>query len=132
MWNTIESQDDIMNLLRVSNSFHDSCITEMHYYSGAHLGSLGLVPVNSKRLLHVFFQGSFQSCKQIELLFIGLEKLSLLPIDENYTCEIFEATLEKNNGRMVWCDGKVDKLEDLEVYDGTIIVSKMIQWRVVE
>ena len=58
--------------------------------------------------------------------------LSLLPIDENYTCEIFEATLEKNNGRMVWCDGKVDKLEDLEVYDGTIIVSKMIQWRVVE
>ena len=35
MWNKINDYNDIENFMNVVNSFHDSCIKELKYLSGA-------------------------------------------------------------------------------------------------
>ena len=37
MWNTISNNRDIKQFMEIMCDFHDSCIKEMHYLSGAYV-----------------------------------------------------------------------------------------------
>ena len=37
MWNKITSNQDIINFMELISGFHDSCIKELRYYSGAYV-----------------------------------------------------------------------------------------------
>lgn len=54
MWNEIRSEQDIRDFMDKVYAFHDSCIKEMHYVSGASVNAdLRMYPLNDRRVLNV-------------------------------------------------------------------------------
>lgn len=128
MWNKISSKEDISALMDRMYSFHDSCINEMHYISGAYTtAEKSMYPINDRRTLRVLIQSQFDSSAAIELEFSGLISLSLRPTDEKYTCEILEASLEEKDGYFIWKDD-IDLSEESDQC-GTVICSERLSWR---
>ena len=54
--------------------------------------------------------------------------MNLAPNDETYTCEILEATMFFENGRIYWGDSIWFK-EQREQYDGTWLCAEKVRWR---
>lgn len=128
MWNKILSSEDISALMNRMCSFHDSCIKEMHYISGAYTDAeKSMYSINDRRILRVLIQSQIDSSAAIELEFSGLMFLSLRPTDENYTCEILEASLEEKDGYFIWKDD-INLSEESDRY-GTVICSESLSWR---
>ncbi len=113
--------------------FHDSCIKEMRYISGAYVDEdLSMHPLNDKRILDVIIQRQFKDLSMIEMQFIGLKCLKLYPTDEEYTCEILDSTMFFKDDSIYWCDcGDISK-NDFEEYEGTLICASKLRWRSVE
>ena len=75
MWYEISSERDINDFMKKINFFHDCCIKELKYSSGAYVNNrYEMYPVNDKRILNVAFQ-----CENgmFELEFQGLKYLKL-------------------------------------------------------
>ncbi len=133
MWNEIYCDSDVAEFMDTVADFHDSCIKEMRYLSGAYVNErLAMSPINDKRTLRVVFQRQFESNSMIELEFDGLRYLKLYPLDERYTCEILDATIILKNDCVCWCDCGGLKEKDLESYRGTIICASKLRWRSVD
>lgn len=130
MWNEIADEKDLENLLEVTHFFHDSCIKEFRYISGAYVGeALSMHPINDRRELHVILQTQWESLSMIELEFAGLKAFKLFPVDEQYTCEILDSTMRFKDGCVYWCDCGGLSEADLEDYDGTLICASKLRWR---
>lgn len=94
MWNKVIDDKTRTVLLEEAGFFHDTCLTELRYISGAYVGKdLAMYPINDKRKVNVFIQRQEVERNTIELEFSGIEYLKLFPYDEEYTCEIFGVTL---------------------------------------
>lgn len=133
MWNEIKSDDDLKRLKSSLACFHDSCIKEMHYISGAFVNErLAMIPINKDRVLRVVFQRQYCEDSVIELEFAGLKHLQLMPVDEEYTCEILDASLFRQNGWIYWCDCDGLSEEDLAQFSGTFICASDLRWRALE
>lgn len=131
MWIEIENQKDIEMFMSLFGEFHDSCIKEFRYLSGAFINEdLSMYPINNKRILKVIFQRQDRNPSVIEMEFIGLLRLSIYPEDENYTCEIVDATMIIVDNHIYWYD--CGELNDLDNYKGAIICSSRVRWRVVD
>ena len=137
MWNEITSQSDAQNLLELFGYFHDGCIKELKYVSGAYVGSdMGMLPINEKRELSVIFQRQWRDPSIIEIIFSGLSQLHLAPVDENYTGDISSANLIYTDESIFWIDEggiteqELRKQEDPLIY--TRIKANSAKWRVVE
>lgn len=129
-WNYIESEKDIDLLNKTTSFFHDSCIKEIHYISGAYVDdNFGMYPVNSKRTLKMIVQRQYKNNSVIEIEFIGLKQMNLVPTGEDYTCEIFGATTLLKNGYIYWCD---DNVENIEEYQYTRVIAEKMRWRSIE
>lgn len=133
MWNKIVNNEDINDFMKTVSGFHDSCIKEMKYVSGAYVNEdLSMHPINDKRILKVVVQRQFEHNSMIEMEFIGLNKLKLCPVDENYTCEILDATLILKDDCICWCDCGGLSESDIDDYDGTVICASQFRWRAIE
>ena len=55
--------------------------------------------------------------------------LKLFPNDENYTCEILDATMIIKEDRIYWCDCGGLSEKDIENYTGTTICASKVRWR---
>lgn len=89
-------------------------------------------PVNDCRILKVIIQRQFQDNSMIEMEFLGLKYLQLLPCDDKYTCEILDSTMILKDDQIYWCDcGGVSEM-DLDNYDGTMICASKLRWRPVD
>lgn len=132
MWHEIRDNQDAKTLMAAVGGFHDSCVKEIHYISGACvLGDLGMWPLNSRRSLRVLIQRQFEENSVVELEFLGLKYLHLRPVTEDYTCELLDATLVWKNGDIYWCDCGVPE-EKLTDYDGTLICAAGLRWRPID
>ena len=132
MWHEIHNEKELQGFLDQMWHFHDSCIKEIRYLSGAYVNSEGWMhPLNDKRVLSVILQGNFQNAYVIEMEFSELEYLRLWPIDPTYTCEIFEAFMTWKNGNIYWYD-REGLLENDADKEGTVICAKHFRWRAVE
>lgn len=130
MWNDIANENDLNNFMDAMYGFHDSCIKEIKYISGAYVNEkLSMSPVNSKRILSVIIQRQFEDLSAIEMQFAGLKYLNLFPNDENYTCEILDATMIIKEDRIYWCDCGGLSEKDIESYTGTTICASKARWR---
>lgn len=130
MWNEIVNENDLNNFMDIINYFHDSCIKELKYISGAYVGeTLSMYPVNNKRTLNVIIQRQYKDISAIEMEFIGLKHLNMFPTDEEYTCEILDSTMILKEGCVYWCDCGGLSEADLENYTGTMICASKVQWR---
>ena len=130
MWNKINNNDDIIYFMNRICFFHDSCIKEMKYLSGAYVEeNLSMYPINDRRVLRVVIQRQFEELSMVELEFVGLKYLRLVPKDENYTCEILDSTMIFQNDCIYWCDCE-NLLEcNLDSYKGTVICATEVRWR---
>ena len=130
MWNEITNEQEMSGFLECMDFFHDSCIKEMNYTSGAYVAeNLTMYPVNDQRALHVILQRQFRTHPVVELEFLGLRFLKLSPADAQDTCEILDCTLLQNNGCFYWADCGGLSAEELEQYDGTVICAEKMRWR---
>ena len=61
MWNEISTDDDVLKLMEAVCFFHDSCIKEMSYVSGAYVDvNLSMYPLNSLRVLRCLFNANMR------------------------------------------------------------------------
>lgn len=133
MWNDITNEEDLLSFTEFMDSFHDSCIKELMYISGAYVDeNLSMYPVNDRRSLYVIFQRQDDEYPMIELEFKGLKYLKLFPTDDQYTCEILDSTLILKNKCVYWADCGELSEEDIENYNGTIICSSKLRWRSID
>jgi len=133
MWNEIMNNNDIEKFMKRICYFHDSCIKELKYLSGAFVDEdLAMYPVNDRRILKVAIQRQFENIPMIELEFSGLKYLKLIPHDERYTCEILDATIILKNNCIYWCDCGGLSESELSSYDGTVICASKLRWRTIE
>ena len=133
MWNEILNDRDLKGFMETVRYFHDSCIKEMRYISGAYVDNeLAMYPVNDKRLLNIIIQRQFEDIPMIEMQFVGLKCLKLFPIDEEYTCEILDSTMILKDNYIYWCDyGDVSE-NDFVDYEGTFVCAAKLRWRSIE
>ena len=132
MLNEINNDRDLNYFMDIHYAFHDSCIKEMKYISGAYANEKGMYPVNDLRNLKMIVQGKFKQSDVIELEFIGLKALRLYPNDETYTCEILDTTMILKEDCIYWFDYG-DLTEDhFETYQGTAICAAKLRWRVAD
>lgn len=130
MWNEINNDSDLDYFMNIHYAFHDSCIKELKYVSGAYANGKGMYPVNDLRNLKMIVQGKFKQSDVIELEFIGLKALRLYPNDETYTCEIFDATMILKEDCIYWFDYGGLTEDDFENHQGTAICASKLRWRV--
>ena len=133
MWEKISTNDEILTFMERVCGFHDSCIKEMSYVSGAYVDvNLSMFPLNNRRVLRVLIQRQYEKDSMIEMEFQGLKYARLFPADENYTCEISDSTMFMKDGSIYWCDcGNVSE-SNLEDYTGTLICAARLKWRSIE
>ncbi len=133
MWNEIINENDLKSFMNKMCGFHDSCITEMRYVSGAYVDEkLSMHPINDKRILSVIISRQFKDMPTIELQFSGLKYLKLYPLTEEYTCEIVDSAMFFKDDCIYWCDcGDVTE-NDFNEYEGTLICATKLCWRAVE
>ncbi|MBR5942574.1 MAG: hypothetical protein IKZ81_04455 [Clostridia bacterium] len=130
MWNSVNNNNDLVDLMEELGDFHDSCVKEMKYISGAYVNAnLSMHAVNDKRILQVIIQRQYDNPSAIEMEFMGLKYLKLRPNDEDYTCEILDATLILKDDCIIWCDCGGLSETDIGNYDGTVICASELRWR---
>lgn len=133
MWNEIINNNDLQKFMEKVDFFHDSCIKELKYVSGAYVNEdLSMYPVNSRRVLNVIIQRQFKDLSVIELEFKGLKYLKLFPINEEYTCEIIDSTMIMKDNLIYWCDCGNLSVSDLSSYNGTLICASKFRWRSID
>ena len=132
MWNEINTEQELLEFLALYGGFHDSCLKEMRYISGAFVNKdLAMYPINDKRKLYVVFQRQCEKNSSVEIEFSGLLKLNLVPNDEAYTCEILDVSMFFEDGKIYWGDSDWFKSER-EQYDGTWLCAEKARWRFVD
>ena len=128
-WNEINTEQELNDFLYMYGGFHDSCLKELRYVSGAFVDErLAMHPVNDQRKLYVIFQQQSEDSAVIELEFSGLTELHLMP-NERYTCEILDASMFFENGKIYWGDSDWFE-EKREMYDGTWLCAEKVRWRI--
>lgn len=137
MWESISNNNDISRFMEKVFWFHDSCIKEMNYISGAYVdNNISMFPLNNRRILRVIVQRQSEENSMIEMEFQGLKCLKLIPIDECYTCEIVDSTMIMKDGNIYWYDGENLLAQDLDSFTGTItgtlICASKLRWRPIE
>ena len=73
---------EILNdFMKKINFFHDCCIKELKYSSGAYVNNrYEMYPVNDKRILNVAFQCQSEENGMFELEFQGLKYLKIITV----------------------------------------------------
>lgn len=131
-WNEINTEKELDEFLKAFDDFHDSCIKELKYISGAYVNKkLEMHPINDERRLYMIVQSQYSNVTTIEIEFSKLTELRLRPIDETYTCEILSSSMFFENGKIYWSDSEMFK-NDRELYEGTWICAEKIRWRAID
>ncbi len=132
MWNQVTDDAAIKKLIDTVCMFHDSCIKEMRYVSGAYVNEQRFIhPTNELRKLCIIIQRQTTSDSVIELEFSKLKYLKLCPPDDTYICEILDSTLIFHNGYFYWCDCGGLSISDIATYEGTVVCAEALRWRTI-
>lgn len=130
MWFNVNDEKSLEEFVKKINYFHDSCIKEMKYFSGAYVEpNLYMHPINENRILNILIQRQYEDISMIEMEFSELEFLKLRPVNKNYTCEIFGATMFFKNNYIYWYDDY--NISNLNEYDGTVVCASKFRWRII-
>lgn len=131
-WNDISNEKDLENFLNIYGEFHDCCLKELKYVSGAFVNSdLSMHAINDKRDLYIIFQRQSLENACVELKFSELISLNLCPNDELYTCEILDASFFFEKGNIYWADSNWFKFKR-NSYSGTWLCAKRVKWRILD
>ncbi len=131
-WNEINTEIKLTEFLNRCGNFHDSCLKELRYTSGAFVDkNLNMSAINGERELYIIIQMQSDVMPVIEIRFSKLIKLNLKPVSPEYTCEILDSSMFFEDGKIYWGDSD-DFYEQREQYDGTWICAKKVSWRTLD
>ena len=132
-WLEIKNSDDICQFMEQMCYFHDSCIKELKYVSGAYVNDeLSMYPINNARTLKIVIQRQYDNPSMIELQFEDLKFMKLFPAGIEYTCEMQGATLLIMDNYIYWGDSDELSEKNFKDYDGTLICAKRLRWRAID
>ena len=114
-WNYILTQADADDFMKKFVGFHDSTLEKIGYYES-----------NSCAVANAIFDNSIWY-GIVELCFEGVQMLKIMPAAENYSREIFEASLFVENESVFWADSYMEKPNDS--YTGSMIRALSLKWR---
>ena len=131
-WNEIMTDKDLADFLEAYDGFHDCCLKELRYISGAFVNKdLSMNPINTHRKLLILFQRQSEDNPAAELEFSDLESLNLKPVNQTCTCEIPDVSMFFENGKIYWGDSEWFRTQR-EHYEGTWLCAKKARWRFVD
>ena len=114
-WNYIRNQDDADEFMKLFVGFHDATLDKMSYEENY-----------STRQLNVIFDNSGWY-GVVELCFEGLLRMNLRAFSENYSREIYNATLKVSDETVYWADGET--ISDNYQFNGTWIKALNLKWK---
>lgn len=114
-WNYILTQADADDFMKMFAGFHDSTLEKINYSES-----------NSSTMVNAVFDNSGWF-GIVELCFEGVQMLKIMPAAENYTREIFEASLIVENESIFWADAYMETPD--YSYEGSIIRALNLKWR---
>ncbi len=128
-WNYLESQEDIDYLMNEYKGFHDSVIKEISYISGDYVDNAGmcLSTIGSKKIKVIF---NSDWAKEIEIILLSPRVCHIAPGDENYTSDLYEASIFIKDCVVYFYDSYIENIED--DYPDTYFKSLGFMWRYVE
>ena len=132
MWQKINNDNDVRRFMSKMYYFHDSCLKELKYLSGAYVNENSMHAINDCRILSLIIQRGFDDYPMVELEFSGLKSLKLFPVDEKYTCEILDSTMFIKDGYVYWCDHTIYPGTELDNSTGVLVCAKSFRWRPIE
>lgn len=130
----IKNEKDIVYFLDQCEHFHDSCVFEIHYKSGAYVSeNLAMHPVNSVNTLTIQFHSQNETCRRFDVVFTDLIHFHFTPLPCMYSCEIFKGKLMQRNGAFYWSPEDEFDPEDVSCLTNnntTWVCCKRIKWRI--
>lgn len=114
-WNYILTQADADDFMKMFAGFHDSTLDKINYSES-----------NSSTMVNAIFDNSGWF-GVVELCFEGIQMLRIIPATENFSREIFEASLIVENETVFWADAYMEKPN--YSYEGSIIRALNLKWR---
>ncbi len=143
-WHEIVNAEDINTLQSFYGGFHDSCIKELKYLSGAGVNDKrAMFSGEAKdRIVDVVFQRQGLPIT-IELRFVGMRKMNIVGWQQNYFCDISDCYLAihkdlipgLDDDLIVWADNvgfdpkNVLNRKVLQEPDTSFIVAEKLLWR---
>ena len=114
-WNYVLTQEDADAFMKVFAGFHDSTIEKINYTEADGTSTANIVFDNS---------GWFGA---VELCFEAIQMLKIIPATENYSRELYEASLIVEKESVFWADSYMEHPNDS--YEGSIIKALNLKWR---
>lgn len=145
MWIEVKDDAAIEKLMNDFYGFHDSCVILMNYISGNFVDekcTMGCGDLNSHILL---LRVDSQFEKRLEMRFTGVRKCLLTGFQDNYFCNLYDATLEfrtdllgktRDDKLILWADRSdfnpvtyEDRYPINNGYEATYIVAEKLSYR---
>jgi len=131
-WNYIEAQKDIDSLLTAVGGFHDSFIINLEYISGKRIGNkkrsdneISCEHHDEKlRALKMIFDSIWWE-SSLELVFEGVITLHLLPARDNFSGEMFDASVTLKDEIVLF----KDESDFTTGADCTLVKAYSLRWR---
>ncbi|MCL2678089.1 MAG: hypothetical protein FWE85_03445 [Clostridiales bacterium] len=143
-WHSIKSNSDINSLLEFYGGFHDSCIKEIRYTSGAWVDADMAMHMGEQEdwQVDIVFQRQWEPIS-IELRFTGMRKMNIAGWQRNYYCDIYDCYLAFHNDLItcldeiliVWADNAGFESKNfserciIEEPGASFIIAKNLLWR---
>lgn len=124
-WNYIECEKDIHNLMKIFNGFHDSVLRDLNYISGSGKCEKGMIVTDNIRQVTMKFDSDWSD--SIEIVFEGVLVLNLIPARDNYTSDLFSATIMIKDETILFYNDEVDS--EQTNYEGTWVKSLGMRWK---
>lgn len=124
-WNYVEAKEDIHKLMEIFHGFHDSVLRNLNYESGSGKDEKGNMSLYNLRQVSMIFDSLWSD--SIEIVFEGVLALNLRPAKDNYTSELYSATIMLKDETILFYDD--DVISEDEMYEGTWINALGMRWR---
>lgn len=114
-WNYILTQKNADDFMKLFAGFHDSTIEQISYTEKNGSSNVSIIFDNS---------GWYGI---VELCFEGVQLIRIVPAPENYSREIFSASLITYNESVFWADDDLEEMDD--DYSGSFVKALCLKWR---
>jgi len=125
-WNYVDTIEDIDTLMERFFGFHDSVIVSLDYISGSGRRKEGIAICDSTRKATVKLDTCW--CNSIELVFEGLLSLNLRPSKDNYSSELYTASIFIKDEIIYFATDNVEDISSLSD-DITWMSAFSLKWR---
>lgn len=126
----IRTMDDVLEFMNLFNHFHDSCLKELKYVSGSYVNpDLSMVASDSLKTISAVFHSQNPNLSSIEIVFLDVERLCLVPRLDHYDSIILGAHFSLMDGIFYWAEYDDFDYHRSTEFNGTWVQCKGVKWK---